>query len=141
MRRFLKIVKPHARKVFAASLISSVTAFGWHLSNQSALQKQAKNEDFQYFRDASTNDLISSSLRTGDLLLFQRGMPEVLQKMLLSDWRIFFLQKFSFRSLYCYLSRQASGSPWDHIAVIVRDRDPHNQVPYVLEACASGVQV
>ncbi len=61
----------------------------------------------------------------GDLLLFQRGMPE----------------DFSARSVYVFLSRLASGVPWDHVAVVVRDHDPKNDVPYVLEACAKGVQV
>lgn len=68
---------------------------------------------------------LQEGLRTGDLLIFQRGMP----------------QEFSSRSVLSFLSRAASNSPWDHLAVVVRDHDPKNDVPYILEAGMNGVQV
>ena len=45
------------------------------------------------------------------------------------------------RSIFNFLSRTANRSSWDHIGVIVRDRDPKNDVPYVLEATYDGVKV
>jgi hypothetical protein len=82
-------------------------------------------DDFLFFKEASTNDRISEALKTGDLILFQRGMPE----------------RFSARSVFTFLTRGVAQSPWDHVGVVVRDRDPKNSIPYVLEAGPSGVQV
>jgi hypothetical protein len=93
--------------------------FTGHLSSAPAVNR----DDFVFFRPDSINDRISDGLRTGDLLLFQRGMPE----------------KFSARSVLSFLTRGAAQSPWDHVAVVVRDRDPKNNVPYVLEAGVNGV--
>ena len=95
------------------------------MRRSSAAPPPPSKDDFVFFRPESTNDRISEALKTGDLLLFQRGMPE----------------RFSARSVFTFLTRGVANSAWDHVGVVVRDRDPKNNVPYVLEAGPSGVQV
>ena len=43
--------------------------------------------------------------------------------------------------LETYMGNAANASPWDHIGVIVRDMDPKNDIPYILEATRDGVKL
>jgi hypothetical protein len=112
---------------------ASLGAFGvvggsgiaFFMRRSSAAPPPPSKDDFLFFKEASTNDRISEALKTGDLILFQRGMPE----------------RFSARSVFTFLTRGVAQSAWDHVGVVVRDRDPKNSIPYVLEAGPSGVQV
>eukprot|EP00455_Lapot_gusevi_P029959 TRINITY_DN3212_c0_g1_i3.p1 TRINITY_DN3212_c0_g1~~TRINITY_DN3212_c0_g1_i3.p1 ORF type:complete len:322 (-),score=25.12 TRINITY_DN3212_c0_g1_i3:33-998(-) len=97
-----------------------------HVLQERVKPKQTEPEsEYVFFRPLSTNERIQDSLKTGDLVLFQRGLPDT----------------FGLRGLFSFLSRSVTDSPWDHVGVIVRSPDPKNDIPFVLESSFSSTQL